>query len=189
MKNLLKFIAFILLTIIIFFIKSYILLLLLFVVNLLVIIRYKIPIYEYFKNLKLLMPFLVFTLIFNVFLMSIEEAFLILVRIILCYLITYSYYKTTSDLEIAHTIEMFFYPLKWFKINTRNISVIISIALCMIPILRQEINAVQNAIKSKGAKLKLGNFNLILKPILISIIKRTGEMEKALISKGYVDTI
>ena len=185
MKNLLKFILFILLTICIFFIKNYLLLLLLFFINLLIIVKNKISVYEYFKNLKLLLPFLVFTLFFNTFFMSFEEAFMIFFRIILCYFITYTYYKTTSDLEIAHTIEMFFYPLKLFKINTKNISLIISIALCMIPILKQEINAVKNTIKSKGAKLRINNFTLILKPVLISIIKRTGEMEKVLISKGY----
>lgn len=189
MKNLLKFILFILLTICIFFIKNYLLLLLLFVMNLLIIIKNKVSFYEYFKNFKILLPFLVFTLVFNIFFMNYKEAILIFFRIIICYFITYTYYKTTSDLEIAHTIEMFFYPLKLFKINTRNISLIISIALCMIPILKQEINAVQNALKSKGAKLKITNFTLILKPVLISIIKRTGEIEKALISKGYVDTI
>ena len=52
-------------------------------------------------------------------------------------------------------------------------------------ILQQEINSVLNAIKAKGAKIKITNITLVLKPILISMIQRTGEIEKTLIAKGY----
>ena len=93
----------------------------------------------------------------------------------------------TSVLEIANTIQMIFSPLKIFKIDTSSISLIISIALCMIPILQQEINAVRNAIKAKGAKIKITNITLVLKPILISMLQRTGEIEKALIAKGFME--
>lgn len=38
-----------------------------------------------------------------------------------------------------------------------------------------------------GAKIKITNITLVLKPILISMIQRTGEIEKALIAKGYTE--
>ena len=42
-----------------------------------------------------------------------------------------------------------------------------------------------NNIKSKGYKFKSDGLTVILKPIFISILKKTGEMEKNLLVKGY----
>lgn len=186
MKNLIKLIAFILLTIIVFFISNYIVLLSIFFIDLILIIIFKISIREYLKNFKYFLPFLLLSVALNIlFSKNLEYAVLILFRIIICYNITFTYYKLTSILELANTIETIFSPLKIFRINTGNISLIVSIALCMIPILQQEINSVRNAIKAKGAKIKITNITLVLKPILISMIQRTGEIEKTLIAKGY----
>ena len=182
MKNLVKLITFILLTIIVFFISNYIALLSIFFLDLILTIIFKISIREYFKSFKYLLPFLLLSFVLNVIFSNLDYAILILFRIIICYNITFTYYKVTSVLEIANTIQMIFSPLKIFKIDTSSISLIISIALCMIPILQQEINSVRNAIKAKGAKIKITNITLVLKPILISMLQRTGEIEKALIT-------
>lgn len=61
----------------------------------------------------------------------------------------------------------------------------ISIALCMIPMLSDELEQTKNSLKSKGYKFKLNNLDLYIKPIMISILKRTDELEKTLIVKGY----
>lgn len=187
MKNLVKLITFILLTIIVFFISNYIALLSIFFLDLILTIIFKISIREYFKSFKYLLPFLLLSFVLNVIFSNLDYAILILFRIIICYNITFTYYKVTSVLEIANTIQMIFSPLKIFKIDTSSISLIISIALCMIPILQQEINSVRNAIKAKGAKIKITNITLVLKPILISMLQRTGEIEKALIAKGFME--
>lgn len=188
MKSLLKFIIFIFLTFAIFFIKNIYVLCIIATISISFMLTLKISIKDFFKSFKLLIPFLFLTFLLNIVLADLMESIFILFRIIICYCITYTYYKTTTIAEISKTFELLFSPLKIFKINTKNISLIVSISLCTIPILKNEVTAVQNAIKSKGAKIKINNFSLVLKPILISIIKRTGEMEKALISKGYVDS-
>lgn len=188
MKSLLKFIIFIFLTFAIFFIKNIYILSIIAAINISLMLIIKISIKDFFKSFRLLIPFLFVAFLLNIVLANLMEATLILFRIIICYCITYIYYKTTTIAEISYTFELLLSPLKLFKINTKNITLIVSISLCTIPILKNEITAVQNAIKSKGAKIKISNFSLVLKPILISIIKRTGEMEKALISKGFVDS-
>ena len=187
MKNLLKFIIFIVLTFAIFFIKNIYVLCIIATISISFMLILKISIKDFFKSFKMLIPFLFLAFLLNIVLSDFMEATLILFRIIICYFITYIYYKTTTIAEISYTFELLLSPLKIFKINTKSISLIVSISLCTIPILKNEITAVQNAIKSKGAKIKINNFSLVLKPILISIIKRTGEMEKALISKGYIE--
>lgn len=55
----------------------------------------------------------------------------------------------------------------------------------MIPILSKELEQTKDSLKSKGYKFKLNNLNLYIKPVIISILKRTDELEKTLIVKGY----
>ena len=57
----------------------------------------------------------------------------------------------------------------------------------MIPVLKDEIYAILHSIKAKGKLVKINNINIIIKPMLISILKRTSQIEKALIAKGYME--
>ena len=61
----------------------------------------------------------------------------------------------------------------------------ISISICMIPILKEEIISIIKAIKSKGGKIDIRYLFIIMKPLLISIFKKTNQIEKTLIAKGY----
>ena len=61
----------------------------------------------------------------------------------------------------------------------------VGIAISMIPILKDEIEQKNYSLKSKGYKFKSDGLTVMLKPIFISILKRTGEMEKSLLVKGY----
>ena len=54
-------------------------------------------------------------------------------------------------------------------------------------ILSEELEQTKNSLKSKGYKFKLNNLDLYIKPIMISILKRTDELEKTLIVKGYLE--
>ena len=55
----------------------------------------------------------------------------------------------------------------------------------MVPILHEELEQTKNSLKSKGYKFKFNNLNLYIKPIMISILKRTEELENTLIIKDY----
>ena len=102
-------------------------------------------------------------------------------RILIAYNFTYIFSATFDILEFSRTVEIILNP----KINVKDISLIISIALCMIPILSKELEQTKNSLKSKGYKFKLNNLDLYIKPIMISILKKTDELEKTLIVKGY----
>ena len=90
-----------------------------------------------------------------------------------------------SPFRLAKVIELIIMPLKIIGINHRNIGIIICIAISFIPILKKEILQILDALKSKGYELKVRNCNIIFKPLLISILKRTNEIELSLISKAY----
>ena len=69
---------------------------------------------------------------------SIEDGIVLGIRILIAYNFTYIFSSTFDILEFAQTIELILKPLYFLKINVKDISLIISIALCMIPILKEE---------------------------------------------------
>ena len=184
MKNVLKFVAFLVYTIIIFQIRNFKILGALFVINSLFALILKIQLKNIWYAFKIFLPFILFTVIVNIIFSSLQEGILIGVRILICYYTTYIYAKTVSISEIADTIEKFFYPLKIFKIDTKQIRMIVSIALCMIPVLKNEMITLKNTMKSRGQNWNVRNSIILLKPMMISILRKTNEMEKTLISRG-----
>lgn len=185
MKNILKFIIFIAYTFGIFLINDKIVLGLLFFLNVVLMISLKVSCESFLNYLKLILPFIGITMLINFSLGGINEAILIGVRIMMCFHITYLYSKTMTVTEIANMIQSICFPLKWIGINTNSISIMISISICMIPIFRKEIHTRIQAMKSKGKIIRINNYFMILKPMLISVLRRTSQMEKSLMAKAY----
>ncbi len=185
MKNVFKLLLFIIYIIVIFSIKNYELLVIYILINFIISKIVNVKFLGFLENIKTIMILVIFTAIVNMIFGSIEDGIILGIRILIAYNITYIFSKIFDVLEISNTIEIILKPLYIFKINVKNISLIISIALCMIPILKDELEQTKNSLKSKGYKFKLNNLNLYIKPVIISILKRTDELEKTLIVKGY----
>ena len=90
-------------------------------------------------------------------------------------------------MEFAYTIEKMCLPFKIFKVDTKNIGIIISISICMIPVFKNQMQDLIKAMKSKGQKFNIKNISVLMKPVLIHVLQKTTQIEKTLISKGYVD--
>lgn len=97
--------------------------------------------------------------------------------------VIYSY--STSISEVSKIIKNLCTPLKIFKINPKDIELLVSISLSMLPILRKELNEVKDACKAKNISFNVKNSKYILSKLLLSIIRKTNYIEEALISKGY----
>lgn len=187
MKNIIRFIAFIAYTILIFLLNDLKLLCYIFFLNFIMAILLKIELKRMFYNLKILLPFIIFTMLINIILANLYDGIMIGIKLIICYNITYIFSKTVTILEIVDTIQKVCYPLKIFKINTNNIGIMISISICMIPVLKNEIYTLIQAMKSKGEQIKINSIIIIMKPMLISILRKTSNIEKTLISKAYTE--
>jgi len=116
MKNLIKFILFLIYTIGIFFIKNYIVLGLIVVFNIILILALKINISNAIKNLVKLLPFILFTVLINILLAELKFAILMGVRLVLVCNLTYTFSKTISNTEIGDVIQKLVYPLKSLKL-------------------------------------------------------------------------
>lgn len=181
----LKFLLFLVYILFVFKIENYILINVLILVNCFIMVFFKISIKNFLRTLLYLIPFLTITFVFNMLLGNIYESFLIVIRLILAYIITYIFSKRIVIREIISFIEFITRPISILGINNKKIGVMVSVAISMIPILKEEIIQKIYALKSKGYKFKAYNINIIFKPIFISIFRKAGEIEKNLISKGY----
>lgn len=185
MKILFKFLIFFTYLVLIFIIKQIPLFISLILISIFIMKILKMSIKDFGKSLAFLIPFLILTFIFNLIWSNLIDSVLILIRLILAYIVTYIFSKLTPTAEIVYFVELITKPFCLFKLNNKKIGLIAGIAISMIPILKDEIEQKIYALKSKGYKFKINTLNTIFKPLFISILKRTGEIEKSLIAKGY----
>lgn len=185
MKNILKFVLFLFYTIFLFLIKDVKILILAILLNFIVTFLLKINLRNIIYSTKTFLPFVVVTIFFNIFLASVQEGILIGIRIMICYHATYLFSQTMTVLQVADAIQKISMPLKLVKVNTKNIGMMISISICMLPILKREMETLIKTMNAKGEQLKPNNMVILMKTMLISILKKTSQMEKTLLAKAY----
>jgi len=189
MKNLIKFILFLMYTVGVFFVENYIAFGLIALFNIFLMIVSKINLRKALNNTIKLIPFILFTIAINMIFADLKFSILIGIRLILIRNLTYIFSKTISYMEFARVIEKMVYPLKLFGINPEEIGLIVIIALSFIPIIKNEFDQIRNVLKVKGIKPTtfnlLKNLGIIFKPFLISIMQRLNEIEMSLKAKGY----
>lgn len=189
MKNLIKFILFLIYTVGIFFINNYIVLGLITIFNIIFMLALKINLKNAINNIIKLLPFILFTVAINMIFANLEFSILIGVRLILVCNLSYVFSRTISYIEFAEVIEKIVYPLKIFSINPKEIGLVVTIALSFVPIMKNEFAQIRNVLKVKGIKPTnfnlLKNSGLIFKPFFISVLQRLNEIEMSLKAKGY----
>lgn len=191
MKTVIKFIAFFIYTICLFLIKDITILLGIFVVQTIFMLLCHVSINGAIKTIWKLLPFILFTVIIDLFVMEIMDSILIGIRLIMICNITYIFGKTTTAMQIAEAIKMLLYPLKLFGVNTNNIGIMVSLAITFIPIIKKEIQNIRYSLIAKGFNMSFINqikfINYIMGPLFYSLLRKVRELEDALKSKAYVE--
>ncbi|MCQ2441287.1 MAG: energy-coupling factor transporter transmembrane protein EcfT [Clostridia bacterium] len=171
----------------------------------------KVPLRLYLKNLKAILPIIIFTAIINVFygnegkvLFSIFRltvntggvyravfmALRILLLIVLSSVLTY----TTTPNDLTDAIEILLSPLKFIGLKNavHTLAMMMTIALRFIPTLVEETEKIMNAQKARGADLENGKLTErikalvpILIPLLISAVRRAYELAEAMECRCY----
>jgi energy-coupling factor transport system permease protein len=131
------------------------------------------------------LPFIIFAAVFNFLLGYTRDAVYLTIRLILICTITQCYKKVVSTTDMCRVIERLSKPLKALNIEGKDVSLMVSISLAFIPVLRRDFDQVRMALKAKGIQLKAKNFKHIVKPFFVGILSRTHEISQAIRSKGY----
>ena len=171
----------------------------------------KIPLKLYFKNMKAILPVLIFTAVLNLFygesgkvLLSfwklqittdgVSRAVFMATRIILLIFISSALTYTTTPNDLTDAIERLLSPLKFIGLKNavHTLAMMMTIALRFIPTLIEEAEKIMNAQTARGADLENGKLTErvkalipILIPLLISSVRRAYELAEAMECRCY----
>ncbi len=171
----------------------------------------KVPFKIYLKNLKAILPVLIFTAIINLFygdggqvLISfwrfevttagVYKSFFMAMRIVLLIFISSVLTYTTTPNDLTDAIESLLSPLKFIGLKNavHTLAMMMTIALRFIPTLIEEAEKIMNAQKARGADLESGGLIdrvkaliPILIPLLISSVRRAYELAEAMECRCY----
>lgn len=207
-----KIIQLILMVVFIFVSKNFAALFLMAAAVFSVMLLSNVPIRMYFRNLKTILPIVIFTAIINILYVSGEEtpiftwwiisitvggilnALFMALRILLLILISSALTYTTTPTELTDGIESLLKPLKLVGLGgfVHNFAMMMTIALRFIPTLTDETDKIISAQKARGVDFEEGGFIKkikallpILIPLLFSAIRRADELADAMDSRCY----
>jgi len=156
-----------------------------FIVSLIIGVSLK----KHFKVLINNISFITFIIICNILFSDIDSSLKVGFRLLLAIDYTYIMGNYFNHTGIRTAFRYLLYPLKIFKIDIDDLTLIIAISLAFIPILIDEASMIKLSFKSKGFDLKF--INLIMRPhiylitFLNGIFDRIDELEKSLIIKAH----
>ena len=169
----------------------------------------KIPLLKVLKSLKVIIFFVVFSAVLQLFFntegnsvlkygvinitdIGLKRAGFIILRIVLVVTGTSLLTFTTTPVELADGIESLLSPLKIIKFPAHEFALIMSIALRFIPTLMEETDRIIKAQKARGADFESGNLLKrakalvpVLVPLLIGSFRRADELADAMEARCY----
>lgn len=169
----------------------------------------KIKFYHLLKAIKTISLFIIFTSLFNIFLIrdgeiifkfafieiydkAILTSLFISLRVVFLIIGSTILTLTTSPVELTDGFEFLMSPLRKFKIPVSEISLMISISLRFIPTLLDETDKIIKAQKSRGVDFESGsifkrvkNIVPILIPLFVNSFRRADELAIAMESRCF----
>lgn len=179
------FITFLVYVIAIFLIDNYVFFIGVLLVNMLIIISFRLNFRKVFNNFIGISFFSLFTFAVNLIVLTPFEAFIIAVKLLLVCNVTYIFSKIFTPFKMIEALEKLLYPVQAVGVQSRDIGILICIAISFIPIFKEEMIQVLYAMKAKSIRVGVKNFYLILSPMIGTSIKKTNDVELALKAKGY----
>lgn len=182
-----------------------------FAITLLTVLASKVPVKMYLRNLKPIIPIVIFTALINMFYVTdgtvllkwwiitittagIKRAIFMALRIVLMIIISAVLTYTTTPTELTDAIESLFSPLKFIGLGgvVHTTAMMMTIALRFIPTLTDEADKIMSAQKARGADMESGGLIKrikalmpILIPLLISSVRRAYELAEAMDCRCY----
>ncbi len=189
MINMLLLLLFFLLSLIIFIINNYYILLLFFKLNIIVLFIVRTNVKSIIKLLYKNIIFVLFIFVCNLLFTSLNTAIMTSLKLFNAIVFAYTISRLMPISQISEGFYYLFYPLKLFKVNIKNLSLIISIAITFIPIMSNEASEIKKSLISKGFNFNIKNVftkpHIFLVTYFNNLFNKVDELEKALLMKGY----
>ena len=183
-KRAATFLVFLAYTTAIFFLPNSYALIMVLIINLGLGIIWRIDWRKLGRSLFRILPFVLITVVFNVWLDTWENAVFVALKLLLVSQMTLSYAQTLTSLEFAKMLGKLLWPLSKIGVKTGEIELMVCIALSLMPILRDNVREMRGAVIAKGRKVDLSNMRYVVQKLAHDSFRRIDEIDAALIAKG-----
>lgn len=134
-----------------------------------------------------------FTLwIFHPSLQGLLQGFQVVARVVLVLILSTVLTTTTAPLALTGALQWLLTPLRWIKVPTGQIAMILSVAIQFIPTIFEETDTIRKAQLARGARFdspklleKAGAVLPLVIPIFLGAFKRADELSLAMEARGY----
>ncbi len=131
------------------------------------------------------LPFVLFTAIFNWWLDSWQAALWIGLKLTIVCNATMIYSASMTIPEVAQVIAQICAPLKFIGVSQDEIRILVAISLMMLPIFKKEFREVRQSCRAKGLDWNLGTLKMVLQKAGWALLGRVNQIEEGLMAKGY----
>ena len=183
-----KVISVIALSIFVFLIDSYHKMLILSIFMLLLVLIARINFNALIRNLKPFSAIIIFIFLMYIFFArsQIGNGILSIWRFLLFMVIALILTFTTTITSMVTAIEKLLYPLKYAKINTRTIALLISLTIRFVPSLFLYAERIKDARLARLGSLRSPkHIRLLFFPLLDKIFKSASALSDAMAARGY----
>lgn len=157
--------------------------------NILLIIVLKIKFVDVIKNLCSILVFTIVVFLFNIIFDSVINSLIVCAKIIIVCNFSFIISKTFNVNEIAEGISTLLYPLKLFKVDVNEITLMIVIALNFISIIKREALSLKTTLKARNINFNLKTLftktHIIFTIFFANILKRVDMLETTLKARGF----
>ena len=157
--------------------------------NVTLLFAFRIPFKALIKNLWRIFWFALFVFLFNLIFDDVISCLIIVWKIAIVANFSFIFSKAMSPTNMAIGFAQLFYPLKLFKVNVNEFSLMFVIAFNFIEIFSIEIKNLKLSLAARNFKFNFKSLFTKLHVILImlfaNIFKRVNSLEMALRVRGY----
>ncbi|MCI5714183.1 MAG: energy-coupling factor transporter transmembrane protein EcfT [Firmicutes bacterium] len=157
--------------------------------NILLHFIFKISPVKALKNLLKILMFVLIIFLFNLIFDSVVASLIVAWKIIIVANGAFIFSYKINATKLAQGFNQLFYPLKLFKVNTNNLSLMIVIAINFIPILTNEAYNLKLTLKARNVNLNLKTLftqsHKLFVMFFANIFKRVDELELVLRARNY----
>lgn len=137
-----------------------------------------------FKIFFLLLIIFLFNLIFD----NLVNSLIVAYKVLIVANGAFIFSSVMSPTKLASAFNQLFLPLKIFKVDTNNLSLMLVIALNFIPIISYDINTLKQTLKARNVKLNLKTLftqsHLIFIMFFANLFKRVDDLELVIKARG-----
>ena len=154
------------------------------VMNCFALLRIRLDLAELLRRTSRVLPFVVLTFLFNVWLADWVTAVYVAMKLLLVCFATFGYYTSVGMTGVVRGLRKILSPLGWVGVDVEDAVLIIVLATSLLPILRRDISETKMALRAKGMSLTIATIDVILVRVFTRLFRRIDEIDAALRAKG-----